>query len=519
MIKDYVQQTCMWPFATLRARKSIVILLTFLSFFQLYRHYPASNFNVPFLPATAPICQSQPSPAIQEPSPRVTEQWTQLQDLFERHPPNLVMERGDFAGGQLAKATVTLLADYLDMTFAEAQLMRDEHVSVVEALPQYPIGAFSGRGIIILAGGKYSEIAATTIGMTRLLGSRLPLEIWMIDQIEEQEGWCEEMAAYGGIVCRFVSDYIQDMSAFSHHYQLKIPAIMFSSFTEVLYLDGDSLPVVNPDPIFSAPAYVNTGAVLWPDYWKSTESPYTPYITGQNQTKATSVPDLQTVDSGQMLWNKEKHWQSLCLSAYYNYFGPTYFYTLFTQGGPGWGDKDTFPTALRALKAKWTMIPHRLQTQRYDDGTGHGKGSGMAMMQADPADMQAFKPLFLHSNFIKFSVRRLMCDTCTEDPSALSTEQRLEDKEVTFKGFITNRKGPIWKQLNFGMRIFATKEKDELNDMGRLDTERDMWRVMERVGCMGVFSDEKICHRTRRYLDRTFGMVTRWEGGAERDCS
>lgn len=211
--------------------------------------------------------------------------------------------------------------------------------------------------------------------------------------------------------------------------------------------------------------------------------------------------------------------KALCLSAYYNYFGPKYFYTLFTQGGPGWGDKDTFPTALRALNASWTMIQHHLQTQRYDDGTGHGQGSGMAMMQANPANEKEFESLFLHSNFIKFSVRRLMCDVCIEDPSALSPEKRLKGEEITFKGSITNRKGTIWKQLNLGTRIFATKEKDGLNDMGRLDTERDMWRVMERIGCVGAFSDDKICRRTRRHLDRTFGMVTRWEGGAEKSCS
>ncbi|CAL8574348.1 mannosyltransferase [Xanthoria parietina] len=429
------------------------------------------------------------------------------------------MERGDFQGGQLAKATVQLLADYLDMTSDEAQFMRDEHASVVQALPDYPLGAFSGRGITILAGGKYSEIAATTLGMTRLLGSRLPVEIWMIDRVEAQEGWCDEMAAQGGMVCRFVSDYIQDMSAFSHHYQLKIAVIMFSSFAEVLYLDADSMPVVNPDPIFESPAYVDTGAILWPDYWQATESPYTPYITGQNGTKATLVPDIQTVDSGQMLWNKAKHWKSLCLSAYYNYFGPKYWYTLLTQGGPGWGDKDTFPTALRALKAKWTMIPHRLETQRYDDGTGRGMGSGMAMMQADPADDTKFRPLFLHSNFIKCSVRRLMCDLCIEDPSALSAEQRTKGQEVTFKGSVSNRNSNIWKQLNFGIRLFATKDKDGLNNMGRLDTEIDMWRVMERVGCTGVFSEDGICRRTRGFLDKTFGLVASWEGGAERKCS
>lgn len=299
----------MWPSTKFRSRKIIFCLVGLVTVLQLHRHRPPLNRFIPFRTTGFSSCNSRPIPPIQAPSPQIVEQWIQLQTLFDSHPPNLIMERGDFQGGQLAKATVQLLADYLDMTSDEAQFMRDEHASVVEALPDYPLGAFSGRGITILAGGKYSEIAATSLGMTRLLGSRLPVEIWMIDRVEAQEGWCDEMAAQGGMACRFISDYIQDMSAFSHHYQLKIAVIMFSSFAEVLYLDADSMPVVNPDQIFESPAYVDTGAILWPDYWQATESPYTPYITGQNSTKATLVPEIQTVDSGQMLWNKAKHWK------------------------------------------------------------------------------------------------------------------------------------------------------------------------------------------------------------------
>lgn len=396
MIEGYVESIWMRPTVIHRSKKIILFLIALLGTFQLYRINPQASVRISVLEKAPVLCDSRPIPAIREPSTEVSEQWARLQELFEAHPPNLAMERRDFAGGGMAKPTVDLLADYLDMTPDEANLMRDEHAAVVDALPAYPQGAFNGRGIVILAGGKYSEIAATTLGMIRLLGSRLPVEVWMIDRIEEKDGWCDELARQG-MVCRFVSDYLHDMSQFSHHYQLKIPAIMCSSFADVLYLDSDSIPVVNSDRIFDAPAYANSGAVLWPDYWTSTESPYTAYITGRSLEKDTTVPDFQTVDSGQMLWNKEKQWkvcrtvsgvpfgaplaycvQSLCLSAYYNYFGPRYFYTLFTQGGPGWGDKDTFPTALRALNASWTMIPHRLQTQRYDDGTGHGKGSGMA---------------------------------------------------------------------------------------------------------------------------------------------
>ena len=238
----------------------------------------------------------------------MSQQWNRLQELFDAHQPNLGIERADFAGGQLAKATAELLANYLDMTAEEADHIRREHAVIVESLPVYPEGVFNGRGVVILAGGKYSEFAATTLGMLRLVGSRLPVEVWMIDVTEEKAGWCDHLARQG-MACRFVSEHIKDMSQLSHHYQLKIAALLFSSFAEILYLDSDSMPVVNPDHIFDAPAYADTGAILWPDYWKPTESPYTPYITGRSDEKASTVPSFQTIDSGQMLWNKKKHWK------------------------------------------------------------------------------------------------------------------------------------------------------------------------------------------------------------------
>lgn len=247
---------------------------------------------------------------MREPSSQIVEQWLELQLLFKAHPPNLVVERLDFRGGRNAKLTPELLAGYLDMTLEQASYMREEHASVVQGLPDYPQKAFTGRGIAMIGGGRYSEFLATTLGMIRLIGSRLPVEVWMKDRSEEKAAWCDDLLTQGA-VCRFISDYIADMSVFTHYYQLKVPVLLFSTFAEVLYLDSDSMPVVNPDAVFDAPLYIATGAVLWPDFWRSSESPYTPFITGRDSVKATAVPGFQTVEAGQMLWNKEKHWKVL----------------------------------------------------------------------------------------------------------------------------------------------------------------------------------------------------------------
>lgn len=46
-----------------------------------------------------------------------------------------------------------------------------------------------------------------------------------------------------------------------------------------------------------------------------------------------------------MMIDKEKHFRSLVLAMYYNYYGPNYYYPLLSQGAAGEGDKETFIAA------------------------------------------------------------------------------------------------------------------------------------------------------------------------------
>ena len=190
--------------------------------------------------------------------------------------------------------------------------MRGMHSNFIKEIPTYPELGYRGRGIVLVAGGRYAEYASTTLGMLRLMGSQLPIEVWLKDHAEEEDGWCDELAQEG-IGCRYMDDYIKDQSAFTRPYQYKVAAIFFSSFEEVLFIDSDSIPVKNPDPIFDSLAYQDTGMVLWPDYWKSTESPWLSYITSQANFQSTETPNTTTVDSGQILWDKKRHWQVIRL--------------------------------------------------------------------------------------------------------------------------------------------------------------------------------------------------------------
>lgn len=195
------------------------------------------------------------------------------------------------------------------MSESDARATRDNHVAVTKKLLSYPQGLYSGRGIVMLAGGRYSGYAATGLGMLREIGCTLPVEVWMKDKKEEKSGWCQELRKEG-MVCRRLSDYM-DVSKMEHGYQLKILSILFSSFEQVLFLDGDNVPVRNPNGVFDSKSFTDTGVVLWSDYWRHSGALVLPYILGLSDgpSEVLIQEKNKTVESGQLMWDKKRHWK------------------------------------------------------------------------------------------------------------------------------------------------------------------------------------------------------------------
>ena len=236
----------------------------------------------------------------------VSQTWNVLHTILDAYPPSpspLVHPHTGDADFPFKDG----LRDILGLTNASAQSTRIQHTSVVRHLPPYPEDQFLGRGIIMLAGGKYSEFAATALGMLRAVGSTLPVELWMKDRTEETEGWCAELEK-DGVACQRLQDYM-DMSALVHPYQWKVFVMLFSSFEEFIFLDADDMPIRNPDVIFDSDAYRDHGAILWPDYWKNSGSTWLPYIIGISDDESKMLEGERTVESGQLVWDKRRHWK------------------------------------------------------------------------------------------------------------------------------------------------------------------------------------------------------------------
>ena len=53
-------------------------------------------------------------------------------------------------------------------------------------------------------------------------------------------------------------------------YVIKAAALYATSFDEVLMLDSDTTPLVDPTTLFDEPSYLATGNAFWPDFATNT---------------------------------------------------------------------------------------------------------------------------------------------------------------------------------------------------------------------------------------------------------
>lgn len=152
------------------------------------------------------------------------------------------------------------------------------------------------------------------------------------------------------------------------------------------------------------------------------------------------------------------------------------------------------------------------------------------MVQYDPTptrETEPPRPLFLHCNIVKWGIRRLMCATCLEDPAEQARRNDSTHPNATFQGRYDNPSERIYDMLRNGKRLLRPPGVEAWNRDQKLgfegwdvDPERDMWMVMERIGCSGVWRDEVVCQRTREHLEGTFGVVqaTAWDEGRWDGC-
>lgn len=323
---------------------------------------------------------------------------------------------------------------------------------------------YSGMGIVTVGGGEYFGPAIISLHMLRKTGCILPVEIFVADAKEYEPTLCENYLPKYGARCLVLSDFLKDGNGAHRfeatHYQLKSLAMLFSSFAEILYLDSDSIPLVDPSTdLFSTEPYISNGLVTWPDFWIATESPLFYTIAGL-PSFPTNLPKSSS-EAGQVLLNKNTHIKALLLAIYYNIFGPKYYYPLLSQGVLGQGDKETFMAAAVVLEGSY----YRVKTGVTSVGRNNGqefKGSGM--IQYHPSDdllssqfqqngnVTVVRPAFVHANTPKMNAGHLVDEG---DLFSVKDQTRL--------------------------RLWGSQA--EQNMVFGVDLEKEVWELLVETGC------------------------------------
>lgn len=286
------------------------------------------------------------------------------------------------------------LSMYLTLSDSEISALKKSHTKFLETMMEnWPENLFKfnkfnnfmkGDGIVYLGGGKYNQLVLLSIKILRENGSRLPVEVIIPYKNDYDIQFCDRVLPTLNGKCKLMTDYLpQTFVDKISGFQLKNIALLISSFERILYLDADNIPIRNPDVLFTNAPFTTKHLVVWPDLWRRSTSPHyytiagievdsnfkvrNSYVDGDERGKYTdsmyysyhdckgSIPEASS-ETGQLLINKKIHFQTLILAMYYNYYGPDYYYPLFSQGAAGEGDKETFIAAAHKLDLPYYQV-------------------------------------------------------------------------------------------------------------------------------------------------------------------
>jgi len=361
----------------------------------------------------------------------------------------------------------TPYADLVRNQVADIDALHDAHARYVKELASHNVypDTFRGRGVVVVGGGEYFGPAIIGIHMLRRSGSELPVEVFVPNEKEYNPTLCERYLVKLNAKC-LILDHVLKNGAHGietsevSHYQYKALAILFSSFEEVLLLDSDSIPLVDPaKELFATEQYNSTGLVIWPDFWVSTESPRFWSVAGL-PGMPSNLPRTSS-ETGQLLINKRTHLRTLLLATYYNIYGPKYYYPLLSQGALGQGDKETFMAAAAVLNAPF----HRVQAPVEALGRNNGREEkGTAMVQyllgpgsalttpSEASPAPEVRPAFLHCNTPKMNAAHLI-----DEGDLLSVDGKTR------------------------LRLLG-EQREQIDHFG-FDLERALWELLVQTGC------------------------------------
>ncbi|KAE8145528.1 mannosyltransferase putative-domain-containing protein [Aspergillus avenaceus] len=448
---------------------------------------------------TPPPASTVPSTAFEVPlTERQSAFWKVLKVILDTHAPNCPSPtlRLPVDAKHFNATASDPRPDYILLGNEELQAMKDAHASYINDVKNTrklrPVHAPGTRGLISTAGGSYLPVFLSSLRMLRRTGSTLPVEVYMKDATEYEKSICTNVLPDLGAKCLILSDIVGKDTI--QHYQLKVFAVLFSSFEEIIWMDADCFPLDKPEILLNHEPFTSTGMVTWPDFWASSISPLYFEIS---QQEIPPMTERQSSETGVFLISKKTHYLTLLLAAYYNYYGPSHYFRLLSQGAAGEGDKETFIQAATAVGQPFYAVSERVQALGRHKPDGF---SGSAMAQSDPIgdyaltsqgkwrvqDPSVDRPprvFFVHANYPKFNPAEYIFGDKWETAPTLRPD---------------GTEGRAW-----------TAPEDVLRRFG-LDIEKAYWEEIKTLSCDPEIkfktwkAKTEVCKKVESYWDTVF---------------
>lgn len=202
------------------------------------------------------------------------------------------------------------------------------------------------RGIIIPAGGALMFTCAYVAArmLRHHLKTNLPIEVWHLGP--------GEMSPAMAALLREIDVETVDALALAGSdggglggFELKSFALLHCRFREVLMLDADNVPLIDPLQLFEDERFRGTGALFWPDFVSLKPS------SGIWDLCGVSYRHMPSFESGQMMIDRARHLPALVLSWFLNRNSNVTYQHVY-------GDKDSFLIAWLALEAPYHLVAH-----------------------------------------------------------------------------------------------------------------------------------------------------------------
>lgn len=162
----------------------------------------------------------------------------------------------------------------------------------------------SGRGIIIIGGGKYLDWSYVLAARLREMGTQLPIQVYHLGA-KEMPRWATEIFKKLDVetvdIFELLKKFpVKNMSG----WVAKSYATMHCPFEEVMHIDADCCAAVLPEKIFDNPQVQEKGSLLFRDVGK-----HHPNSWGY-QDFGLAPLDYE-FETGQFIWHKKKAWHAL----------------------------------------------------------------------------------------------------------------------------------------------------------------------------------------------------------------